>query len=124
MAFPYGTLSGGEALGRLRLLSSAMGPSDHRRAGEDRAAAAGGTLSIQACVSAGVKEAMMECWFRGNELQSRYVPAVVVLRDYPPVKGQPNVAAAELHRLAASGEIHWYEKDHEPADFREFPPRS
>lgn len=53
MAFPYGALSGGEALAKLRLLPFAVGPSDQWRAEEDRAAAAGNTLSVQGRVNVG-----------------------------------------------------------------------
>ena len=64
MASPYGLFSGGEVLGALRLLSSTVGPSDQWRLEEDRTATGSNTLSVQACVSVGVKDLMMECWFR------------------------------------------------------------
>ena len=62
MPLPFGMLSGGEALGELRLLSSAVGPNDRWRAEEDRAAVSGNTSSVRACAKVGVEGPMSECW--------------------------------------------------------------
>ena len=86
MVFPPDMLSGGKALDKLCLLSSADGPNDRWRAEEGRTAPAGNALSIQACVKVGVDESMTKCWRRGIKLQFRYAPPVAVLQDYPSAK--------------------------------------
>ena len=67
MVSPYCIVPGGEALDKLRVLSSAVGPRDRWRAKENRTASAGNTLPLQACMEASVDESMLECWFRGAE---------------------------------------------------------
>ena len=79
MPFPFDVLPGGEAPDKLRISSSATGPSDRRRAAEDGAAAFANTLSFQACVEAGVGGSMLERWFRGIILEFRATSPVVVL---------------------------------------------
>ena len=58
---------------------------------------------------------------RGINLDLRFAPPVIALQDYPSVREQPKVAAAELDRLASLGGIHWYEKDCAPPDLRVCP---
>ena len=106
MPFPYELLTGGEALDKLRILSRATGPSDCWRAQGDRTAAFGNTLSAHAWVEAGVQDSMSEHWFCGIKLELRPVASAAELQDYPSARNQPEIAAAELGRLAPLGTIH------------------
>ena len=123
MVFPYSLSSGGETLDEPRLLSPAVGPRDRCRAERDRTALAGNTLSIQACMEAGVDESMLGRSSQGAKLDFRYVPPVGVLRDYPTVKDRPEVAAEELDRLSSSGKTHWCGEGCAPPDSRVCPSR-
>ena len=103
--------SGGEDLGHFRISSPEAGPADLWRAEAGRKAAFGNARSFQACGKAGVEELMLGRWFCGINLEFRSAPPVVVLQDYPSAKNQPDVAAADLDRLASLGKILWSEKD-------------
>ena len=104
--FPYELLSGGEAPDKLRISSSAAGPTDRWRVREDRAATSGTTLSVHACVAAGVEDLMLEHGFRGIKLEFRSARPAVVSQAYPSAQKRPDVVAAEPDRLASLGKIH------------------
>ena len=114
MPSPYELMSGGEALGKLRISSLPRGPTDRWRAEEDRTATFGSTLPAHACVEAGVEDSMLGHWFRGIRLGFPAVPPVVAVQDYPSAQEQPDCAVAERNWLALLGEIHWCEKDCAP----------
>ena len=65
-------LSGGAALDKLWIPSSAAGPASLWLAGGDGVAAFGSTSSVQACVKAGVEASMLERCFRGINLDFRF----------------------------------------------------
>ena len=118
MPLAYNLLPCGDALGRLRISSSAAGRTDCWRAEEDRAAAFGNTLSAHACAAAGLDGSTLERWFRGIYLGFRSALPAVALRDYPYVQNRLNVAAAELDWLATLGKIQRHEEDCAPPGFR------
>ena len=118
MVSPYDMLPGDEVLGRLRPSPSSGCPRDRWRAEEDRAASAGNPLPTLACMGAGVDESTLGRWYRGIKLDFRYVSPVALSQDYPSVKHEPEVAAAELGRLSSLGEIHCFGEDCAPPDLR------
>ena len=61
--FPTDLLSGDNESAKLALLSWAVGPHGLCRAMEDRAAAAGNSLCIRACIDAGVGDFFLALWF-------------------------------------------------------------
>ena len=124
MPVPSDVLPGGEAMDKLRFLSYAVGPTEHWCAEEDRAAALGYTLSVEACVKAGFEESILDRdWFRGINLDFRPASPAIASQAYLSVINQPEVAAAELDRLASLGGVRWFEKGCAPPDLRVCPSR-
>ena len=76
---------------------------------EDRAATTGQSLSAKGREAANVDPDVLALWFDGIELSVTDEPPVAVLPDYPSVLEDRFRAAAVLGRLAAMGEIHWYD---------------
>ena len=96
---------GGEPGDRLRAILSAEGPCDEWLAMKDGAACAGNTLLIKACVELGSLRGHVALWFQGFHLRTSARPKAAVQYEYPSVTHNPEVAAAELDRLASLSTI-------------------
>ena len=59
--------------------------------------------------------------FQRTSLELIESPPRVALQDYPSVRTQPELAAAEVGRLTAMGEITWYPGCCHPLDLRMCP---
>ena len=81
------------------------------------------TSSVHACLSAGVEDSMLGRRFCGIGPELRSAPPEIASQQYPSVQNQPDLAAAELGRLASLRKVHWKGKGYAPPDLRVRPPQ-
>ena len=93
---------------KCKSLARCRGPSDQWRVAEDRAAAAGNSLSYWAAVELGVSQRFLDLWFSGIDLECQHLPPHAILDNYPSVQHDAATAGEELDRLTKLGKIHWY----------------
>ena len=85
----------------------AGGPRDSWRSMVDRAAAAGNSLCVRACVDAGMGDYFLELSLQCISPELVESPPRVALEDFPSVRHRPVLAAAEMDRLTAMLKISW-----------------
>ena len=93
----------GVDLPKFRISLAAKCPRGKWGVEEDKTAVAGNSLRFESCRKLGVGSMAMD----GIKLASTSQPSPAVLRDYPSVLGDREVAAPELDRSASLGKLHW-----------------